>query len=165
MNDETSLRVHHRNARAPAAAVAVPARRVGSLALVSAAFGALLAAVVALAAGAPIAPADLDAVLHAPNPPLIVDVRTPEEFRAGHITGALNVQHDTVDSAWSTTGADRDDEVILYCGTGRRAGLAQQTLESMGWYHTRVLTGGIDAWKKAGLPLVTDAPPKAGDAQ
>jgi rhodanese-related sulfurtransferase len=126
----------------------------------------MMLAATAFAAGPPIAPADLDALLHAPNAPLIVDVRTPDEFRVGHIAGALNVQHDTIDEArWAATHSERDDEVVLYCGTGRRAGIAQQTLESMGWYHTRVLTGGIEAWTKAGLPLVIEQAAKVDGAQ
>ena len=118
---------------------------------------AIPAAALAAPGGAAISPADLSALLQRTNAPVLVDVRTPAEFHAGHIAGALNVAHDAIDENWrKTVRADPDDDVILYCGTGRRAGMAQQTLESMGWYHTRVLSGGIEAWTKAGLPVVKD---------
>lgn len=118
---------------------------------------AIPAAALAAPGGAAISPADLTALLQRTNAPVLVDVRTPAEFHAGHIAGAFNVAHDAIDERWrATVHAEPDDDVILYCGSGRRAVLAQQTLESMGWYHTRVLAGGIEAWTKAGLPLVKD---------
>lgn len=86
----------------------------------------------------------------------MVDVRTPAEFREGHIGGAMNIPHDEIASRWPALNIPRADEVIVYCGTGRRAGLAQQALETLGYMRTRILEGGFDAWKKADLPVVKD---------
>jgi len=122
------------------------------------AFG-LLISLAAVAAGAVISPADLAARLQH-HAPLVVDVRTPAEFRDGHIAGAINMPHDEIANRWLALNTPADDEVIVYCGTGRRAGLAQQALETLGYMRTRVLEGGFEAWKKAGLPVVKES----GDA-
>lgn len=147
----------HRHGQVPAAkGQSSPGRALFALALLGLVmfFG---SAALASPGETPISPADLAARIGAPNAPVIVDVRTPGEFQAGHLAGAINIAHDEVENRWQATGSERDDEVILYCGTGRRARLAQQTLETMGYYHTRVLEGGVEAWKKAGLPLVTES--------
>lgn len=121
----------------------------------------LLVSLVAVAAGPVIRPQDLAARLQdAQSAPLVVDVRTPAEFHEGHIAGAANIAHDEIASRWPALNVPRDDEVIVYCGTGRRAGLAQQALETLGYMRTRILEGGFEAWKKAGLPVVKDS----GDA-
>ncbi len=67
---------------------------------------------------------------------LVVDVRTPEEFEKGHIEGAVNLPYDQTDRFIDTLGDDRDRSIVLYCGSGRRAGIAQEALEEMGF--TRV---------------------------
>ncbi len=116
----------------------------------------LLISLAAVAAGAVISPADLAARLQR-DAPLVVDVRTSAEFRDGHIAGAINIPHDEIANRWSALNAPVDDEVIVYCGTGRRAGLAQQALETLGYMRTRTLEGGFEAWKKAGLPVVRES--------
>lgn len=117
----------------------------------------LLIALAAAAAGPVISPGDLAGRLQAPNPPLVVDVRTPAEFLEGHIAGAINIAHDEIAARWPALNIARNEEFIVYCGTGRRAGLAQQALEALGYMRTRILDGGVEAWKKAGLPVVTDS--------
>lgn len=123
----------------------------------------LLISFAAVAAGPVISPEDLAARLQAPNPPLVVDVRTPTEFLEGHIAGAINIAHDEIAARWPALNIPHDQEFIVYCGTGRRACLAQQALETLGYTNTRVLEGGLEAWKKAGLTVVTgpgDAAPR-----
>ncbi|HSC12812.1 MAG TPA: rhodanese-like domain-containing protein [Rhodanobacteraceae bacterium] len=110
----------------------------------------------AIAAGPQISPEDLAALLQR-KAPLVVDVRTPAEFSDGHIAGAINIPHDEIASRWPALNAPADDEVIVYCGTGRRAGLAQQALETLGYMRTRILEGGFEAWKKAGLPVAKES--------
>ena len=117
----------------------------------------LLISLAAVAAGPVISPEDLAARMRAPNPPLLVDVRTQAEFREGHIAGAINVAHDEIAARWPALNVPRDEEFIVYCGTGRRAGLAQQALEALGYMRTRILDGGFEAWKKAGLPVENTA--------
>jgi rhodanese-related sulfurtransferase len=116
----------------------------------------LLISLAAVAAGPAISPEDLAGRLQH-DAPLVVDVRTPAEFRDGHIAGAINIAHDEIAGHWPALNVSQDDEVIVYCGTGRRAGLAQQALETLGYMRTRILEGGFDAWKKAGLPVVKES--------
>jgi rhodanese-related sulfurtransferase len=104
-----------------------------------------------------ISPPDLAARMQMANPPLVVDVRSVAEYRSGHLAGAINIAHDEIRRRWPALNVGRDDEVILYCGTGRRACMAQQTLEAQGYTHTRVLEGGFEAWAKAGLPVIKES--------
>lgn len=66
------------------------------------------------------------AINHIPAGKNLVDVRTAEEYRNGHLPGAVNVPLEKIDSA------DIPDGSVLYCRSGRRSGLAKQMLESRG---------------------------------
>lgn len=73
---------------------------------------------------------------------VLVDVRTPEEFAARHIEGAVNVPVDEVMNHLDELPADRT--VVVYCQSGRRAERAAQSLREAG--HTVHVLGGIDDW-------------------
>ncbi len=107
----------------------------------------------ARAGDAAVAPADLAARIARHEAPLIVDVRSAKEYADGHLPGALNIPHDEIARRWTALNARRDQEIVLYCHSGRRAGLAQQALEKLDFSHTRLLDGSIQAWQAAGLPL------------
>ena len=55
---------------------------------------------------------------------LLVDVRTPEEFAAGHVAGAINIPHLEVEARLVEFGADHEREIVVYCRSGNRSGLA-----------------------------------------
>lgn len=114
----------------------------------------------AWAADAPIAPADLAARIARHEAPLIVDVRSAKEYADGHLPGALNIPHDEIARRWTALNARRDQEIVLYCHSGRRAGLAQQALEKLDFTHTRLLDGSIQAWQAATLPLQDERGPE-----
>lgn len=79
---------------------------------------------------------------------VLIDVRTPEEFAAGHLEGALNIDHSVIDKRIGMTGVGKEDEVILYCRSGRRSAIALNSLKGMG-YKKLLDYGGIeDARKK-----------------
>ena len=59
-----------------------------------------------------------------------IDVRTAEEFAAGHVTGAVNIQ---ISSRITEVSDDHDAEIYLYCRSGRRADIAKAALEEMGY--------------------------------
>lgn len=67
------------------------------------------------------------------NGALLVDVRSEEEYQSGHIEGAVNVPHTDTQALAEIIGTDKNQPVVLYCGSGRRAGLAQEALESLGY--------------------------------
>jgi rhodanese-related sulfurtransferase len=86
-----------------------------------------------------------------PNPTLI-DVRTPAEFEAGHIPGAVNVPLDELKSSLDQlcTALDEHHDVVLVCRSGARAGQAQEALTSAGLSAPAVLRGGIVDWEATG---------------
>ncbi|MFP4364423.1 MAG: rhodanese-like domain-containing protein [Spirochaetia bacterium] len=61
---------------------------------------------------------------------VIIDVRTQEEYNAGHVPGALLIPYTEITS--STDEFSSADKIILYCRSGRRAGIAQDALEEIG---------------------------------
>lgn len=64
---------------------------------------------------------------------LVLDVRTPAEFAAGHVPGAVNVPFDELDRRAAELPADRDAALVIYCRTGRRSGIAADTLRRLGY--------------------------------
>jgi rhodanese-related sulfurtransferase len=81
----------------------------------------------------------------------VLDVRTAEEFAAGHVPGAVNVPYDQVASQLAQIPKDKD--VVLYCKSGRRAGLAADVLAANGYTKLEHLQGDMPAWSKEGRPV------------
>jgi len=75
------------------------------------------------------------------KPQAIIDVRTPAEFAAGHIDGAINIPFDQIaHGIRSVKGLKKNSAILLYCRSGRRSGAAKATLEQLGFQ--RILDGG-----------------------
>jgi phage shock protein E len=72
--------------------------------------------------------------------PVWIDVRTQQEFDAGHLDAALHIPYDEIESGIAPLSLDRDAPINLYCGSGRRAGLAKERLEALGF--TQVTNAG-----------------------
>ena len=83
---------------------------------------------------------------------LVVDVREPGEYSAGHILGAKNVPLSRLDGS-GELAKRKDKPVILYCETGDRASKANATLRKLGFSRVVKLSGGLGAWQQAGLPV------------
>lgn len=66
---------------------------------------------------------------------VLVDVRTPEEYCAGHKEGALNIPVDEVEQLAPQLLPDKNAVILLYCRTGKRADKAMETLRKMGYSH------------------------------
>ena len=85
---------------------------------------------------------------------LVIDVREPGEYGAGHILGAKNVPLSRIDSSGAEVAGKRKDRpVILYCETGNRSARAAATLKGQGYTKVLNLAGGMGAWQQAGLPV------------
>jgi rhodanese-related sulfurtransferase len=93
---------------------------------------------------------------------LLLDVRTPEEFRAGHIPAARNLPVQEIGARIAGLEPWRDRDVIAYCRSGRRSGEALAVLEQAGFRRLWHLEGDFGAWASAGRPVETGAP-AAGD--
>jgi len=72
-----------------------------------------------------------------------IDVRTDGEFSAGHVPAAVNIEFEDIVRGVKELELDKDDAIYLYCGSGRRAGIAQQNLQEQG-YTQVVNVGGLD---------------------
>lgn len=81
----------------------------------------------------------------------LVDVRTPQEFRAGHPKGARNILPQQIGS--DSTGLKRDAEVLVICASGHRSARAARQLAGMGFTNVSNVLGGLHAWTGAGLPV------------
>src|SRR5678816_17936 len=126
-------------------------------------------------------PADLDRALKGDARPLIIDLRPPEDFAAGHIAGAVHLDLwgvsliDTdpaplkafmwmIDHLFNLRGVNASTPVVVYDEqSGVRAARAFWFLEYFGHPSVRLLDGGFGAWTRAGLAVSRDAapPPKS----
>ncbi|MGE9985968.1 rhodanese-like domain-containing protein [Desulfovibrio sp. SGI.169] len=84
---------------------------------------------------------------------LILDVRTPDEFRRGHLPGARNMDFFGGRFDLEAAALPREQPVLLYCRTGRRSAEAAETLEKAGVKTILHMNQGIEAWQADGLPL------------
>jgi phage shock protein E len=64
---------------------------------------------------------------------LWIDVRTVEEYKAGHLEGAINVPYDEIEQKIEAVSADKTADIQLYCRSGRRSGIALESLRSLGY--------------------------------
>jgi len=107
-----------------------------------------------LASVSAVTAADLKARLSSSaNQPLVLDVRRAEEFAAGHVDGALNVAHtDVIANPATALTVGKDAEIVLYCGSGRRASMAIEALRAAGYTNLKHLEGDYPAWAKITTP-------------
>jgi rhodanese-related sulfurtransferase len=93
-----------------------------------------------------------------PGGTLIVDVREPQEYAAGHVPGAINIPRGVIEfKIWNHVGypanTQMDQPVVLQCQSGNRASLAAQSLADLGFTHTTAVVMSLDDWQKAGNPF------------
>lgn len=89
-----------------------------------------------------------------PQPPTVLDVRTPAEFETARIRGSINVPVTIVEKHAAQLAERLDREVVLVCASGVRATQAQQRLAGVGAQHLHVLDGGVGAFESAGGDVV-----------
>jgi len=84
---------------------------------------------------------------------VFVDVREPDEFKAGHIPGAKSIPRGTVEWMIPKNIADKNASIVIYCEHGSRGALATYTILQMGYKNVKNLEGGRAAWLKGGFPV------------
>jgi hydroxyacylglutathione hydrolase len=99
---------------------------------------------------------NVDELLADTNPPVIVDVRGPFEWQAGHIPGSINVPLQELQSRIDEIPQDRP--FALQCLAGYRSSVAASILQTAGIHDFIELTGGIEAWEASKLPTVAEPP-------
>ena len=85
----------------------------------------------------------------------VIDVRTKEEYDAGHIKGALNFDYynDDFEEKIESQLKDKNKPYILYCRSGMRSLYSAQILEDLGYTDVTNMKGGFLAWQSAGKPV------------
>jgi rhodanese-related sulfurtransferase len=84
---------------------------------------------------------------------LVLDVRDAGEYAGGHILGAKSLPLARVESGAGEVAKKKDATLIVYCDSGDRAGKAAGALKKLGYSKVVNLSGGLGAWKQAGLPV------------
>jgi len=103
-----------------------------------------------------IGPAQAQALLGGSPPPVLVDVRRPEEFDKDRLAGSVNVPLPNL-AAGLATGLPKDlgAPIVTVCKVGERSLYAMLLLKSLGHQRVMNLRGGLQAWSEAGLPTET----------
>lgn len=88
---------------------------------------------------------------------ILVDVRTSEEFRSGHLLGAQNLL-DFYDPNYAAifTSLDKSKTYLVYCRTGHRSAQVAEKMAAVGFEKVYDLSGGIQAWSSAGGAISTE---------
>jgi len=84
---------------------------------------------------------------------VILDVRTPEEFAEGHVSGAVNLNLMAPDFERRLGVLDRGKTYLVYCRTGNRSAKAIQAMGRLGFRSAYHMFEGIVGWQKKGFPL------------
>ena len=111
---------------------------------------AALFAVTALAACAPAQSIDMSKVTS------VIDVRTASEYAAGHLEGAVNIDVQSATFTEEISKLDKSGTYVLYCHSGKRAGVAKDTMTGAGFTNVINAGGYQDASSSTKLPIVTN---------
>jgi rhodanese-related sulfurtransferase len=111
-----------------------------------------------------VAPADLMRARGADSGPLVLDVRREDEYRQGHVAGALWVPLGQLDGYLAAHPVAADRQIVTVCAHGRRSAVGAAEVAASGHQRVASLAGGTAAWQSLGLPIETDpqAPPALG---
>jgi rhodanese-related sulfurtransferase len=85
---------------------------------------------------------------------VIIDVRTADEFKSGHLANAVNIDYYSPDFKSNINKLDRNKEYLIYCQTGIRGAAATQIMMDLSFTRLHNLSGGIVQWIDAGFPTV-----------
>jgi len=100
---------------------------------------------------------DVTAAKTALEASLILDVREPAEYAAGHLPGAFNIPRGVLEfkiDSHPDFQDKRDAHIIVYCQTGGRSALATEALNKMGFNNAVSMAGGFKAWTESGNEIV-----------
>ena len=107
----------------------------------------------AIKGGKKITPQDLVSLTNQDAAKLI-DLRSPNEFSDGHITGSINIPYADIKDRLHEIKLQEGKSLVLICDSGSQSANAGEVLNKSGYQNTVILSGGIGAWKLDNLPLV-----------
>jgi rhodanese-related sulfurtransferase len=84
---------------------------------------------------------------------VVLDIRTPDEFKAGHIAGAKNIDFKSDDFAKQVATLDKSKTYIVHCGSGGRSTSSLTAFKEQKFSSILHLDKGFKAWEKAGKPV------------
>lgn len=82
-----------------------------------------------------------------PESLVIVDVRTVDEYEAGHVPGAIHIPHDEIAARLAELEESKDKPIVVYCRSGKRAAKALEILHEAGFKRLLHLTGDMAGWE------------------
>ncbi|WP_322103664.1 rhodanese-like domain-containing protein [Paraburkholderia sp. J41] len=85
---------------------------------------------------------------------VVVDLRSAEEFAKGHLPSARHVAFGELAAKAGQLAKNKSNPVLLVCQTGQQSHKALRLVKEAGYAEVHVLDGGVDAWQKAGMPVV-----------
>lgn len=88
--------------------------------------------------------------------PMLIDVRTEKEWSEGHLEGALLIPYDKIGAEINKVAPDKKTKIELYCRTGRRSGIALESLKKLGYGDVTNYGGVNEASEKLKIPIVKD---------
>jgi len=84
---------------------------------------------------------------------IIVDVRTPEEYKEGHLKGAVNINLNAETFREDIANLDRSKTYMIYCRSGGRSSRAVSIIQQLEFTHIYHMVNGINEWNAEGLPV------------
>lgn len=99
----------------------------------------------------------LDAVQLANQGALVLDVRTRDQYEAGHILDARHVPAQEIKDTAGTLNKYREKPIVVYCDSGYASASAAKILRSLGFAKVATLRGGLQAWLQENMPVVKEA--------
>jgi phage shock protein E len=84
----------------------------------------------------------------------VLDVRTPGEYAAGHLPGAVNIPHDQLAARLGELSGARERDIVVYCRTGRRSAEALGVLDKAGFKRLFHLKGDYTRWTEEKRPVI-----------
>lgn len=85
--------------------------------------------------------------------PLVIDVRTPDEYRRGHVPAAVSMPIQIFSRELQTLSVDKGHPIVVYCELGPRAGVAKAALHLAGYTQVIYLEGHMRGWRESGLNI------------
>ena len=95
-------------------------------------------------------PTEVKALLGAAAPPVLIDIREPDETDQGVIPGAVVIPRGFLEMRVEDKVPQRDTPVVLYCSATVRSAMAAKTMQDLGYTDVTAMTGGFGAWKELG---------------
>ncbi|GAC1333512.1 MAG: hypothetical protein NVSMB17_14010 [Candidatus Dormibacteria bacterium] len=95
-------------------------------------------------------PEAVRAQLQQPEPPMLIDVREPDEVLQGVIPGAVVIPRGFLEMRVEDRVPKRDTPVVLYCSATVRSAMAAKSMQDLGYTNVTAMTGGFGAWKELG---------------